>query len=447
MTASATSGRRDALAARLGPAAYLALVLAPLAAAAAVDPFRAQRAWLVEASVACGFLALPLMLLQFGLVSRLRPLSRPFGTDALVLLHQYMGFLAVALVLVHPILLNTRGLPLGAWNPLAGGVVRQSGAAAAWAVVCLVVATVLRRRMGVSYEAWRSVHLALSLLAAAAALVHVLAVRGYSSAPLLRGLLWAYALIALAFTLEVRLLRPLRQRGRPWEVIANRDAGASTRTLRLRPVGHSGFAFEPGQFAWLTTGGSPFSREQHPLSIASSAASRGELEFAIKALGDWSTGVVPHLAVGSRVWVDGPFGAFTPDRRAVPGVVLIAGGIGIAPMRSIVLTLADRRDPRPVVLFHAAHDETRVAFRDEMEALRSRLKVDLIYVLEEPATDRPAERGLISAELLSRRLPAEHRAWHHLICGPPPMVDAVEEALRALGVPRSLIDSERFNLV
>jgi ferredoxin-NADP reductase len=54
---------------------------------------------------------------------------------------------------------------------------------------------------------------------------------------------------------------------------------------------------------------------------------------------------------------------------------------------------------------------------------------------------------LISAELLSRRLPAEHREWHHLICGPPPMVDAVEKALRALGVRRSLIDSERFNLV
>lgn len=454
MTASRTSGRRDAPAARLGPAAYLALILAPLAVAAAVDPFRAERAWLVEASVACGFLALPLMLLQFGLVSRLRPLSRPFGTDALVLLHQYMGFLALALVLVHPLLLNARGLPLGAWNPLAGGVVRQSGAAAAWALVCLVVATVLRRRMGVSYEAWRSVHLALSLLAGAAAIVHVLAVRGYSSAPLLRGLLWAYALVAVACTLEVRLLRPLRQRARPWEVVANRDAGASTRVLRLRPLGHPGFGFEPGQFAWLTTGGSPFSREQHPLSIASSAAStaegRTDLEFAIKALGDWSSTVVPPLPVNTRVWVDGPFGAFTPDRRAVPGFVLIAGGIGIAPMRSIVHTLADRRDPRPVVLFHAAHDESRVAFREELEALRDRQppgRLEVIYVLEEPATDRPAERGLISTELLSRRLPAEHRDWHHLICGPPPMVDAAEKALRALGVRRSLIDSERFNLV
>jgi ferredoxin-NADP reductase len=128
-------------------------------------------------------------------------------------------------------------------------------------------------------------------------------------------------------------------------------------------------------------------------------------------------------------------------------LVLIAGGIGIAPMRSIVHTLADRHDLRPVFLFHAAHDESRVAFRDELEALRQRLTLEVVYILEEPGTDRPAERGLISAELLSRRLPAEHREWHHLICGPPPMVDAVEKALRALGVRRSLIDSERFNLV
>jgi predicted ferric reductase len=74
--------------------------------------------------------------------------------------------------------------------------------------------------------------------------------------------------------------------------------------LRIRPIGHDGFTFEPGQFAWLVTGTTPWSSQQHPLSICSSAepaADRG-LELSIKALGDWSSAVVPRLTPGMSVW-------------------------------------------------------------------------------------------------------------------------------------------------
>src|SRR5690606_40162353 len=109
-----------------------------------------------------------------------------------------------------------------------------------------------------------------------------------------------------------------------------------SRLRRLRRVGHGGFLFGPGQSAWLATGRHPVWSAQHPISIASSAepAPDGALEFGIKALGDWSGEVVPALGPGARVWVDGPFGAFTPEGRPAQGYVLIAGGIGISPMRS-----------------------------------------------------------------------------------------------------------------
>jgi predicted ferric reductase len=325
----------------------------------------------------------------------------------------------------------------------------QSGAVALWALVFLVVTTVARRRLRLAYEAWQGLHLGLAILAAVATLVHVLAVNGYARAAPLRYTLVAYALAFGALTLNYRVLRPLRLRARPWTVVANLEAGGSTRTLRVRPERHAGFAFDPGQFAWLITGGTPLWSQQHPLSISSSAELGDDraIEFSVKALGDWSGEVVPALAAGARVWVDGPFGAFTTERKAGQGFVMIAGGIGIAPMRSMLLSMRDRGDRRHVVLLYAAHDESRIIFREEIERLRAGLALDLVYVLEVPAEGWRGERGLLGPEMLARHLPAQARRYHYFVCGPPAMMDAVEGLLSAAGIPAGSIDSERFNVV
>jgi predicted ferric reductase len=246
-----------------------------------------------------------------------------------------------------------------------------------------------------------------------------------------------------------RFVRPLRLRARPWTVVENMDQGASTRTIRVRPEGHDGFAFDPGQFAWLITGTSPFSLQQHPLSMASSAERPvdGSIEFAVKALGDWSRIVVPGLAPGTRVWVEGAFGAFTPEGKPAQGFVLIAGGIGIAPMRSILLTMDGRGDRRHVVLLYAARDETRAPFRHEFEGLRERLNLEIVYVFKTPPPDWTGERGYLSEAVLQRYLPPHFRRYHYFVCGPPPMMDAVEALLVQIGVAPGAIDSERFYVV
>jgi predicted ferric reductase len=214
-------------------------------------------------------------------------------------------------------------------------------------------------------------------------------------------------------------------------------------------VKHRGFPFEPGQFAWLTTGRSPFSLQQHPLSIASSAErpAEGSIEFAIRELGDWSGTVVPNLEPGTRVWVDGPFGAFTTERKATQGFVMIAGGTGIVPMRSMLLTMRDRGDRRHVLLIYAAYDPGSMAFRDELEGLRASMALDIVDVLEAPPPGWNGERGYVTADVLERHLPGQFRRYHFFVCGPPAMMDAVEAALIARGVPAASIDSERFNLV
>lgn len=429
--------------------AYVALVVAPLAVAAGVDPYPLPRSALSEISAALGLLAFPVILAQFALVSHLRAASRPFGTDALVQFHRYMGFVALAIVLAHPLLLNVAALPWSAWSPVSASPIARSGAVALWAIVALVLTTVKRGRLGLSYEAWRWLHVALSVVAVIAAGLHVRSVNGYAAAASLQGLLGIYVLTSVAVLATYRLVRPWRLRARPWTVVENADEGASTRRLRVRPEGHGGFAFEPGQFAWLITGRSPFSQQQHPLSIASSAerSPDGALEFAVKGLGDWSRTAVPALAPGTRVWVEGAFGAFTPERKPGQGFVLVAGGIGIAPMRSMLLTMRDRGDRRHVILLYAARDETRAPFRQEIDGLRAALTLDLVYVFEAPPADWTGERGYITGAVLQRHLPPHFRRYHYFVCGPPSMMDAVEALLVDAGVAPAAIDSERFNVV
>jgi predicted ferric reductase len=428
---------------------YVVLTLLPLAVAWWERPWETPRSVLVEASIATGLLALPLMVFQFALVSRLGPASRPFGSDALMQFHAQMGLVALAAVVLHPLLLLIHGVPFSALNPFAGPRLLQTGAVALWATVFIVVTSVFRRRLRLGYEAWQLLHLLFAVILTAAMVVHILEARGYAAEPGMRALFVAYSGLALLLLLRYRLVRPLMLWRRPWELIENREVGGSTRLLRVRPVGHSGFDFEPGQFAWLMTGSSPLWSAQHPISMASSAErpSNGTLEFGIKALGDWSGTVVPALAPGARLWVDGAFGAFTPEGRPAQGYVLIAGGIGISPMRSILQTLRDREDVRPVVLFYAAHNWSRVPFRDEIDEFTRTLNLTVVYVFERPGDDWTGERGFVTADVVRRHLPRHYRRFLYFICGPVPMMNALEKTLVEIGVPASAVQTERFDMV
>ncbi len=425
---------------------YLAIALLPLLVTALSRlSAGSQGLPLVQGlGIAAGTLALALMAVQFALVARLPAASRPFGSDALMYFHRLMGLAAAAFLLAHPVLLIASGWPAASLDPLAGPAASRAAAASFWLALLLVLLSVARRRLRLRYEWWQASH---SLLAAAVVLGGAFHGMAAGSGRLAAWLLAAYAVGFLALLLHYRLWRPLALRRRPWRLIENRDEGASTRTLVLEPAGHDGLSFEPGQFAWLATGGSPFGFGQHPVSFSSSAMQLQRLEFSVKALGDWSSVQVPALEPGQPVYVDGPYGAFTPDRHAADGWLLIAGGVGITPMRSMLLTLRDRRDPRPVLLVHAAHDPGRAIFREEIDRLCGDMNLSIVRVYEAAAAGEGVEQGYVTQELLRRHLPSGIARWQCFVCGPAPMMNAVERALLDLGVPAGRIQSERFDLV
>jgi len=185
---------------------------------------------------------------------------------------------------------------------------------------------------------------------------------------------------------------------------------------------------------------------EHPFSISSSAAVPGEISFTIKELGDF-TNRIGEIQVGEKAWIDGPYGTFSIDISQASGYVFVAGGVGIAPIMSMLRTLAERKDPRPLILFYAYHTWERTTFREELEELRNRLDLTIVYVLSEPPGDWEGERGLLRDEIFARHLPDDRAVRECFICGPTPMIAVAETALARQGIPPTHIHSEIFDLV
>ena len=426
--------------------AYLVLVAVPLVVLLA-GTVPASRGFWRELSAALGYAGMAMAGIQFALTARFRRATAPFGVDVIYYFHRHISLMAAGIIIAHVAILfaidpRTRAL----LNVVAAPWRARAAMAAAAALAALILSSLFRRRLGIGYETWRRWHGALAVLAVLGALIHIELVSHYIEAPAKRVLWTVYSACWLGLLVHVRLLRPWSQLRHPYVVDSLRPERGNAWTVTIRPDGHDGFRFQPGQFAWLTAWVSPFSIEEHPFSFSSSAGQAGRMSFTIKELGDF-TRRVRDLVPGQSVYLDGPYGAFSPDRHPAPGYVLIAGGVGITPMMSILRSFADRSDGRPVLLFYANKTWEDVIFREEIETLQQRLPLTVVHVLERPPEGWTGERGFVTAELLGRLLPAERRDRHYFLCGPDPMRLAVERALYRLRVPLGRVHAERFNLV
>ena len=423
---------------------FIGICVAPLVFAL-VSTDRAGLGFWTDFSVALGFVGLALMGIEFALVARVKTVAEPFGTDALVDFHREIGYVGLAFVLVH-VALSADLSKVTAFTPAQTPSRVWFGAIGAGALVALVVTSVWRQRLRLSYEVWQILHAVLAVVAVLAALVHVLLVNYYVDT-VWKQVLWALMSAAfLGLLIWVRVLRPLQVRRQPWTVDRVTPERDRTTVLTLRPDGHDGMQFEPGQFAWITVGRSPFSVTAHPFSFCSSAEADGSLEVAIKDAGDFSSSVAT-VDPGTRVYVDGPHGVFSIDQYEGAGFCLIAGGVGIAPAMSMLETLADRGDARPVVLFAGNRNWDSIIFRERVDALMGRLDVRVVHVLEQPPAGWAAETGYVTADVLTRHLPPTYRRFQFFACGPNAMLDAVETALVQIGTPADRIHTERFDWV
>jgi predicted ferric reductase len=425
---------------------YIAVVVGPLVFAL-VDAPEGRDFW-TEFSVALGFIGLSMIGMQFVLVARFRSVAAPFGEDAVVQFHRQISYVATAFVLAHPVILFVaRPELLSLLNVFEAPLRARFAVASVLLLVVVMVSSIWRSRLRLSYEAWQLLHGVVSTLAVVAALVHMFLVGHYLDS-LWKQVLWGAMTAGFIGLLAwVRVLRPLQRRRHPWEVVSVAQQRGDVSTLTLEPIGHDGFSFVPGQFVWLFVNRSPFAVTAHPFSLSGSAErDDGIVELGIKATGDF-TNTVHALKPGTPAYLDGPHGVFSIDRNEGTGFVLIGGGIGVTPLLSMLRTARDRDDRRPFLLFYANRRFEEAAFTEELEMLKTHLDLEVVNVVQEPSEGWPGEIGLIDDELLRRRLPKRFERFQYFICGPPPMMDALEDSLSRIGVPAERIHSERFSFV
>jgi ferredoxin-NADP reductase len=190
---------------------------------------------------------------------------------------------------------------------------------------------------------------------------------------------------------------------------------------------------EAGQFCrWrFLTAGLWFAA--HPFSI-SAPPTASRLRLTVKALGDGSRRV-HAVQVGTRVIAERPYGAMTAGRRSRRDVLLIAGGVGITPLRALFETLP-LGPGQDLVLLYRASDREQVVFRDELAVLAAQRRAHVVYLLGH-------DRDLLSPASLARLVPGL-TARDLYLCGPPGMAAVVRDSLAHAGLPPHQLHEERF---
>ncbi|MEJ5203108.1 MAG: ferric reductase-like transmembrane domain-containing protein, partial [Anaerolineales bacterium] len=361
---------------------YLLLTLAPILVIL-IGPRPQGREFWREFSVALGFSGLAMVALQFVLTARFKWLKAPYGSDIIYHFHRQISLIAFGMIFTHVFLLmifSPSNLRL--FNLLEAPWRARAGVTALILLLLMIAVSIWRKHLRIDYTKWRIWHGILATVAVILAMVHVILVGHYINTPL-KQILWSGGGLFWVFTLAwVRIIRPIQILRSPYEVIRVVPERGNAYTIEIKPVGHRGLKFQPGQFAWLTIWNSPFSDAEHPFSFSSSAEQTDHLAFTIKEAGDF-TQRIKTLQPGERVWVDGAYGAFSCDRHPhASGCIFIAGGVGITPMMSMLRTLADRNDRRPLWLIYANKTWDGVIFREEIEQLKQRLNLQVIHVLE-----------------------------------------------------------------
>lgn len=214
-----------------------------------------------------------------------------------------------------------------------------------------------------------------------------------------------------------------------------------TRIISL-DLSDTSFAFSAGQAVMLGLHGSQLRK---PYSIASAPwelAKTGTLQVLAQV--EDSGGLDPHLELaspGTRLDVEGPFGSFAlpPDVRGP--LLFVAGGTGIAPLRSMLIERLARPTTAPISLIYSARRPEEFGFRAELDALSAAGRMSAYFTVTRDA-GWPGRRGRIDSTLLKEGLPSTETIC--LICGPPQLVIDTSTMLRALGVDASRILIEKF---
>jgi predicted ferric reductase len=375
------------------------------------------------------------------LMARSPMIEHGVGSDRLARWHSRAGPVIIVLAVVHALAAVQTWADVRRTSSLAAAreVLGWPGLMAATLGLVLLVGVGLvsirwiRRRL--PYEHWHLLHL-LAYLAAALSFTHQLAgpnLTGNRAVQIAWSLLYAYA---FALVIRYRVLQPLHQLWRhrlrveeivpeSGDVVSIVMSGSHLDELRA----------EAGQFfRWRFLTRSTW-HASYPFSLSAPPTNR-RLRITIKALG-LGTRLLQDLHPGTRVLAEGPYGALTGRRRRHPRVLLIAGGVGITPMRVLFETLD--LPGEDLTLVYRATSEESLIFRSELDEIAARKGARVIYLIG--PSDDPA--NLLNAYTL-RAMVGGLREHDIYLCAPPRMAARIRQSLLHTGHSRSQLHEEQF---
>lgn len=447
MTVSGTAKHRWALTWRV--LLYLTAVFSPLIVRGLTGGRYGSNS-IAGTGLVLGLTGFAILALQPLLSSRFKWLERPFGLDRLLRIHRITGISGTLLVVAHPVMLAAGR---GNWDLLLRMDLPWPLMAAKFTLAVLVLfaaAAVLHSRFRVPFQLWFRAHSWLTPVILAGIFIHSYAVAVRYQPPGLR-VLWFVLLGIGSFSyLHLTVYRRLGGRLRPWRVKEVRREGRSVWNITMSPPeGGKVFDYLPGQFLFVTLlRGRGLPTEEHPFTISSSPSHEGSISITPKGSGDY-TSTLGKTEAGDGAAIMAPYGRFSyllkPD---MPGIVMIAGGIGITPMMSMLRYMRDTECRKPVLLIYACRTEEDVTFREELEAMalsEGSPLLDMVIVLSKPDASWEGERGYVDRQKLER-LAGDVSDTAIFICGPPPMMGKVSGELLEMGADAVNIHMERFSL-
>jgi predicted ferric reductase len=403
--------------------------------------------WLTGAGRILGLLCGYGVMVLVALMARLPPLERGVGTDRLARWHAMGGRYVVSIVVAHGLLIVWGYAVTAHVN-----VVSESGTlltqypdvlmatVAGFLLLGVGIVSMRAARRRLRYETWYYLHF-YTYLAIALAFSHQFA-DGASFINSLAARFWwsAMYLTVAVLVLWYRVVVPWRDFVRHgFRVAGVRDEAPGVISVYIKGERLAELAAEPGQFfRWRFLSRSLWwSSHPYSLSAVPPSASGGNdmLRITVKDLGDHSRSL-RALRPGTRVWAEGPFGAFTATpHQSSRGAVLLAGGVGITPLRAMFASLPGR-----VTLIYRARSWRDIVFRHELDAIARARGARVHYVV-----GSRAQLGAdpLSAQVLSSLVPGLHKQDVY-VCGPAGMTESAVSALLAAGVPRRRIHYESF---
>lgn len=430
---------------RLGVIFLIILVLFPLVPWLSMAPFdfRFGDSFMAMTSVGqiTGLIGISLFAVTLMLSARLPILEEYFGSlDRVYRIHHYAGTIAFLFLIVHPLVLAIRLVPVSVVDAArmflpSGDWALNFGLLALLLMMSLLTVTFFARWR---YKFLRFAHQILGVAFFFGALHAFFIPSDLSNNLTLKYYIFSLCFVAIILYAYRSLFGAVLVKKFTYRVDEVNNLGGGITEVVMSTT-EKKMHYTPGQFIFVSFRDGGIDKEVHPFSISSSPTD-DKLRITVKALGDWTT-ELKNLNIGSAAEIEGPFGSFSYLKAKHQKQVWIAGGIGVTPFINMARNLrVNHRPGLQIDFYYTTKNDQEMVYRAE---------------LEETVADCPGLRfipyisdrfGFLSSKVI-QDISGDLTQTDIFVCGPPPMMRSLKAQFIAANIPKSLIHTEEFKLL